>query len=115
MKPPTPLCAAEPPRPGRDPWFPNNPTQLAEARRVCGICPLREACLAGARERKERSGVWGGVLFGTPPVWARPAHGTVAGYRRHRVAGTKSCRRCRKAWALDCATRKARRPAAVSA
>jgi WhiB family redox-sensing transcriptional regulator len=36
---------------------------IAAAKRICGECPLAEPCLAGALERREPWGVWGGQLF----------------------------------------------------
>ncbi|MER6559793.1 WhiB family transcriptional regulator [Streptomyces sp. NPDC001027] len=33
----------------------------AEAKAYCGRCPVREACLAAALERREPAGVWGGL------------------------------------------------------
>lgn len=44
-------------------WFAESPEQVATAQRLCGTCPLRLACLAGALERREPWGVWGGELF----------------------------------------------------
>ena len=35
----------------------------AKAIAICEGCPEREACLAGAQERGEEYGVWGGVNF----------------------------------------------------
>ena len=33
------------------------------AKALCRSCPLRMACLAGASERREPWGVWGGEVF----------------------------------------------------
>lgn len=33
----------------------------AEAKAVCGGCPVREACLEHALAHREREGVWGGT------------------------------------------------------
>jgi WhiB family transcriptional regulator, redox-sensing transcriptional regulator len=35
--------------------------ELAKA--LCRLCPVRAACLAGALERAEPCGVWGGEVF----------------------------------------------------
>ena len=35
--------------------------ELAKA--LCQLCPVRVACLAGALERAEPCGVWGGEVF----------------------------------------------------
>ena len=36
---------------------------LELAKQLCRPCPLRTRCLAGAKERGEPWGVWGGQLF----------------------------------------------------
>jgi WhiB family transcriptional regulator, redox-sensing transcriptional regulator len=33
----------------------------AAAKRICGQCPVRAACLADALDRREPHGVWGGL------------------------------------------------------
>lgn len=38
---------------------------------MCTDCPVREACLQGALERKEPWGVWGGELFVQGVIVAR--------------------------------------------
>jgi WhiB family redox-sensing transcriptional regulator len=45
-----------------DLWFAESPSDVEDAKALCGPCPLREACLAGALERREPWGVWGGQL-----------------------------------------------------
>jgi len=52
------LCQSEP-----DLFFSDNPDDLRLAKALCGQCPVRTACLAGAHERGEPWGVWGGELF----------------------------------------------------
>ena len=44
-------------------WFAQNPDDLEEAKARCRRCPLRVPCLAGAVERREPCGVWGGEIF----------------------------------------------------
>lgn len=44
-------------------WFAETPEGVAQAQRLCGGCPARAACLAGALDRREPWGVWGGELF----------------------------------------------------
>jgi WhiB family transcriptional regulator, redox-sensing transcriptional regulator len=44
-------------------WFAPNPTHIEQAKMLCADCPIREACLAGALERGEVIGVWGGQLL----------------------------------------------------
>ncbi len=45
-----------------DLWFAESPADVEAAKSLCGPCPLRVACLAGALERREPWGVWGGEL-----------------------------------------------------
>jgi len=49
-----------------DIWFAagNDPAAVADlrqAKKVCGRCPVRSACLHAALQRGETSGVWGGL------------------------------------------------------
>jgi WhiB family redox-sensing transcriptional regulator len=46
-----------------DLWFADSPAELELAKSMCGDCPLRVECLAGAIERAEPWGVWGGEIF----------------------------------------------------
>lgn len=43
-------------------FFAERPEQVERAKALCADCPLRLACLAGALERAEPWGVWGGQL-----------------------------------------------------
>lgn len=52
-------------------WFAERPDDVALAQALCGDCPLRAACLAGALDRREPWGVWGGELFERGSVVAR--------------------------------------------
>ncbi|MBA0127069.1 WhiB family transcriptional regulator [Haloechinothrix sp. YIM 98757] len=74
-----------------DLWFAESPSMLQQAKQLCAGCPVREACLAGAIERQEPWGVWGGEIFdrgvvvsrkrgrGRPPKSSSPARqGTAA-------------------------------------
>jgi WhiB family redox-sensing transcriptional regulator len=49
----------------RDPdlFFAEDPSDLRRAKQLCGRCPVRPACLAGALRRGEPWGVWGGELL----------------------------------------------------
>ena len=47
---------------GPDLWFAESPADVEAAKALCVPCPLRAACLAGALERHEPWGVWGGQL-----------------------------------------------------
>ena len=44
-------------------WFAELPADVEFAKALCQTCPIRQACLAGALERREPWGVWGGELF----------------------------------------------------
>ena len=46
-----------------DLWFSDSPTDLDMAKALCAECPIQQACLAGALERGEYTGVWGGEIF----------------------------------------------------
>ncbi len=51
-------CSDEP-----DLFFAESPEDVESAKALCRDCPGRLACLAGAMERREPWGVWGGELF----------------------------------------------------
>jgi WhiB family redox-sensing transcriptional regulator len=65
-------------------FFSDDDFDIARAKAICSKCGLSEACLAGALERAEFAGVWGGQLIedgqavalkrrrGRPPKVARP-------------------------------------------
>jgi WhiB family transcriptional regulator, redox-sensing transcriptional regulator len=44
-------------------FFAESPTDVELAKSLCLDCPVRMQCLAGALERREPWGVWGGELF----------------------------------------------------
>lgn len=46
-----------------DLWFAESPAELERAKSLCSSCPVRAACLAGALDREEPWGVWGGEIF----------------------------------------------------
>jgi WhiB family redox-sensing transcriptional regulator len=52
-------------------WFAESPAQLEQAKTFCADCPVRDACLAGAIDRGEPWGVWGGEIFDHGVVIAR--------------------------------------------
>jgi WhiB family redox-sensing transcriptional regulator len=45
-----------------DLWFAESPADVETAKALCEPCPRKAACLAGALERREPWGVWGGQL-----------------------------------------------------
>jgi WhiB family transcriptional regulator, redox-sensing transcriptional regulator len=51
-------CQSEP-----ELFFAEDPQDLRRAKALCGDCPVRSACLAGALQRAEPAGVWGGELL----------------------------------------------------
>ena len=65
-------------------FFSDNIIDIARAKAMCGLCPLKASCLADALEREEPWGVWGGELLsggriiankracGRPPTRPRP-------------------------------------------
>ena len=44
-------------------FFAETPADVEEAKALCLGCPVRAQCLAGALDRRESWGVWGGELF----------------------------------------------------
>src|ERR1700712_1564305 len=44
-------------------YFAESPSDVELAKALCLDCPVRAECLAGALERREPWGVWGGELF----------------------------------------------------
>lgn len=44
-------------------FFAERPQDVEWAKTLCGRCPIRSACLAGALARREPCGVWGGELL----------------------------------------------------
>jgi WhiB family redox-sensing transcriptional regulator len=56
-------------------WFAERPADLNLAKALCGHCPIKAACLAGALDRGEPWGVWGGEIV---------QEGVVLAYKRGR-------------------------------
>jgi WhiB family redox-sensing transcriptional regulator len=54
-----------------DLWFADSPADLERAKALCAGCPVKAACLAGALDRGEPWGVWGGEIFERGSVIAR--------------------------------------------
>ena len=44
-------------------WFAEAPGTLELAKALCAGCPALQMCLAGALDRREPYGVWGGQIF----------------------------------------------------
>jgi len=51
-------------------WFSDLPAELRLAKAYCQPCPVRRLCLAGAVERQEPHGVWGGEIFASGAIIA---------------------------------------------
>jgi len=62
-------------------FFAESPEDVEFAKSLCTGCPARLACLAGALERREPWGVWGGEVF---------QRGEVVPYKRPRGRPRKS-------------------------
>jgi WhiB family redox-sensing transcriptional regulator len=52
-------------------FFAESPADVELAKSLCQTCPVRTECLAGALERREPWGVWGGQLLVSGAVVAR--------------------------------------------
>jgi WhiB family transcriptional regulator, redox-sensing transcriptional regulator len=52
-------------------WFAESPDDLERAKALCAGCPVRQACLDGAIERREPAGVWGGEIFDNGKILPR--------------------------------------------
>lgn len=52
-------------------WFADTPEGVEFAKALCVSCPMIEACLSGALDRREAAGVWGGQFFVDGVVVAR--------------------------------------------
>ncbi len=44
-----------------DVFYPVSDEEAEEAKSICRVCPVREACLEYALANRERDGVWGGA------------------------------------------------------
>jgi len=87
-------CAAQPdwavadrtPCANADPelWFAEQPAELNLAKALCAHCPIKAACLAGALDRGEPWGVWGGEIV---------RQGVVMAYKRGRGRPSNADRR----------------------
>ena len=89
-------------------FFAESPADVEYAKSLCTTCPLKAECLAGALERSEPWGVWGGELFvagvvvpfkrprGRPPKSASsPATAVTRVVARHGGTGRCTSRRVR--------------------
>lgn len=51
-------------------FFDPRPAVLEQTKQVCAPCPLKQECLAGAIQRAEPWGVWGGEILDAGVVMA---------------------------------------------
>lgn len=42
-------------------FFSDDPTEQRQAKALCFSCPVASQCLAGAMDRGEKFGIWGGM------------------------------------------------------
>ncbi|MEY9876020.1 hypothetical protein ABH931_005527 [Streptacidiphilus sp. MAP12-33] len=91
---------------------PDDTEGAAEAKRLCAACAIRPLCLAGAIERDERYGIFGGLNTAERDALSgRPGCGTRSGYRRHLMGGEPACAACRAANTAASAADRAQRNA----
>jgi WhiB family redox-sensing transcriptional regulator len=95
---------------------PSDARGIELAKVVCAECPVIAACLAGAIERGEKFGVFGGLTAEERDNFVRrskrkraiPECGTVGGYNRHRRLREPRCAPCLAAVAEKARKRHAR-------
>lgn len=44
-----------------DLWFPERGSHAVAAKRICGLCPVRQECLDYSIKNEIPKGIWGGV------------------------------------------------------
>ncbi len=71
-------------------FFSENPMDIVRAKAICAKCTVRELCLAGALERGEPYGVWGGEFLYEGRWWRTSVAGAARGSYRCRPSSTKS-------------------------
>jgi WhiB family redox-sensing transcriptional regulator len=90
-----------------DIFYPPKGASSRDAKRLCGLCEVRQQCLDFALTTEERYGIWGGLsererrrirqaTVGHPKGSVAPInHGTESGYKAHRRRGEQACVPCR--------------------
>lgn len=46
-----------------DLWHATTQLEQAEAKRICGLCPVQDECLTWAINNNETQGIWGGLTY----------------------------------------------------
>lgn len=84
-----------------DAWFPEEGQPNSAAKAICRLCEVREECLEYALANDEAFGIWGGLSEHERRRLGRPADGQPGEHRclkgLHALAGSGSCRACKKA------------------
>lgn len=86
-------------------WFADHPAAVSQAQALCRSCPLRVECLAGALERQEPWGIWGGEVFEGGQIVARrrrPGRPRKDDAALARVAGDALAQRLAEYVAAEC-------------
>lgn len=98
-----PACASHDP----DLWFGADGEPLRDraarevkAKAICAGCPLRAGCLAGAKDRGEQFGIWGGEDFEHPGrrLCRNGLHLMTAANTYVNPGRGRTCRACRNAY-----------------
>ena len=72
-------------------WFSDLPADLQLAKAYCQPCPIRRACLAGAVERHEPHGVWGGEILARGAIITEKRPRGRPPSKLRRVIGADAC------------------------
>jgi hypothetical protein len=75
---------------------------VAEARAICGSCPLQQRCLVENRDED-----WARAVIGQRPAINREHCGSRRGYKAHNQFREQACSKCKKANARHTAGRAA--------
>jgi WhiB family transcriptional regulator, redox-sensing transcriptional regulator len=88
-------------------WYPDTGDHATDAYTVCAGCPVKTECLDHAIDTGEQYGIWGGLNWKQRRRLPRKqrtvtpiAHGTIAGYSKHRRRHESACDACRAAAAV---------------
>lgn len=101
-----------------DLFYPDTEDNYEEARKICGTCPVLEACLEWAMRNERpsyRHGMWGSLTPRERALLHKTsiAHGTPRGYRQHTRYRIPPCPPCADAERARWHTRKEEQRASV--